>query len=201
MILDGELQRGARVNEFALAARLGVSRGPVREACRSLTQAGLLEARSNRGFFVRKLALKEVIDLYDLRAGLMRVAGALIANRATAAEIARLRALVEEMERARGRADHERFLELNAGFHGALVEAADNRRLREVCDGLAKELRIFRRRGLLSGGAMESSNREHGAIVDAIAARDAERAAAAMEGHILRGKARFLAAAVDEFED
>ena len=56
LILDGELGRGARINELAVAARLGVSRGPLREACRSLAQAGLLEARANRGFFVRKLA-------------------------------------------------------------------------------------------------------------------------------------------------
>ena len=81
LILDGELGRGERINELALAARLSVSRGPLREACRSLAQAGLLEARVNRGFFVRKLALKEVIDLYDLRAGLMRLAGELVARR------------------------------------------------------------------------------------------------------------------------
>src|SRR5690554_3544921 len=78
LILDGELELGARINELALALRLGVSRGPVREACRSLVQAGLLESRANRGFFVRKLGQKEVVDLYDVRAALMRLAGALI---------------------------------------------------------------------------------------------------------------------------
>src|SRR6266542_2233618 len=60
MILDGELKMGERVNELALAARLNVSRGPISEACRSLVQAGLLESQINRGFFVRKLTLKEV---------------------------------------------------------------------------------------------------------------------------------------------
>jgi DNA-binding GntR family transcriptional regulator len=68
MILEGELERGARINELALAARLGTSRGPLREACRSLAQAGLLETHANRGFFVRKLAHRDVADLYDLRA-------------------------------------------------------------------------------------------------------------------------------------
>ena len=201
MILEGELERGARVNELALAARLGVSRGPLREACRSLTQAGLLETRVNRGFFVRKLAHKEVIDLYDLRAGLMRLAGVLVSQRATAAQIQAFRGLVEAMEGARAQSDSRRFQELNVEFHNALVEAADNRRLQAVYEGLGKESRLFRRRGLMSGAAMEASNREHLGIVDAVASHDAARAAATMENHILQGKARFLAAAANELED
>jgi DNA-binding GntR family transcriptional regulator len=201
MILEGELERGARINELTLAARLGISRGPLREACRSLTQAGLLETRHNRGFFVRKLAHKEVLDLYELRAGLMRLAGDLIAQRATPEQVARLRELVAGMDAACAQSDTARFQDLNAEFHAALVEAADNQRLQEVYQGLIKELRLFRRRGLVSIAAMESSNREHKAIVDAIATHDAARAVATMGNHILQGKARFLTAAADELED
>ena len=102
MILDNEIARGGRINELALAARLGISRGPVREACRTLTQAGLLESHANRGFFVRKLTHKDVIDLYDLRAGLMRLAGELIVPHVTDEQLAGLRAFVDGMkERAR----------------------------------------------------------------------------------------------------
>jgi DNA-binding GntR family transcriptional regulator len=201
MILDGELEMGARVNELALAARLGISRGPVREACRALAQAGLLETRVNRGFFVRRLAHKQVIDLYDLRAGLMRLAGELAARRVTEAQLAQLQSLVEAMDEAHAAGDAARFRELNSAFHGALVEAADNGRLQQVYLGLAKELRLYRQRGLVSEGAMGASNREHRAIVSAIAARDVARAAAAMENHILQGKMRFLSAAGGEIED
>lgn len=201
MILDAELEMGARINELALAARLGISRGPVREACRALVQAGLLETHVNRGFFVRKLTHREVVDLYDLRAGLMRMAGSLVAERATAGQLARLRELVEAMDAAHAKGNAVRFRALNTEFHAALVEAADNQRLQAVYQGLAKELRLFRRRGLVSEGAMALSNREHRAIVDAIAARDAGAAANAMEHHILQGKARFLSAAGDEIDD
>lgn len=200
MILDAELGMGARVNELSLAARLGISRGPVREACRSLVQAGLLETRANRGFFVRKLTHKEVVDLYDLRAGLMRLAGELIARRATPEQVTHMRGFVDAMDAACAAGDTARFQDLNAEFHAALVTAADNRRLEEVYEGLAKELRLFRRRGLGSNTALELSNREHRAIVDAIASHDAARAAATMENHILQGKTRFLSAAVDELE-
>ena len=97
--------------------------------------------------------------------------------------------------------DTARFQELNAAFHAALVDAADNRRLQEIYDGLVKELRLFRQLGLASGEAMTASNREHRAIVDAIAARDAARAALAMADHILQGKARFLSAAGDDLDE
>ncbi len=194
LILDGALAQGTRINEVALATQLGISRGPVREACRSLTQAGLLETHVNRGFFVRTLAHKEVVDLYDLRAGLMRLAGELLARRATAAQVEQLRTLVDAMDAARAASDIARFQEGNAAFHAALVEAADNMRMREIYQGLANEMRLFRHRGLASDAAMTSSNREHREIVEAIAARDPVRAAAAMEHHILQGKARFLAA-------
>jgi DNA-binding GntR family transcriptional regulator len=201
MILDGELDMGERLNELALAARFNISRGPIREACRSLAQAGLLEFQINRGFFVRRLAQKEVADLYDLRAGLMRLAGELLVRNVTPAQLAHITALVEAMGAAQRAGDAARFRELNSEFHAALVEATDNRRLVEIYHGLVKEIQLFRRRGLVSADAMELSNREHRAIVEAIAARDAERAAAAMEKHILQGKARFLAAAGASIHD
>jgi DNA-binding GntR family transcriptional regulator len=201
MILAHELERGGRINELALAARLGISRGPVREACRTLTQAGLLETHTNRGFFVRKLAQKDVIDLYDLRAGLMRLAGELIVQRVTEEQLAGLRTFVDGMEKACAQNDTARFQELNAAFHATLVEAADNRRLQEIYDGLVKELRLFRQLGLASSEAMTASNSEHRAIVDAIAAHDATRAALTMADHILQGKARFLSAAGDDLDE
>lgn len=200
MILEAELGMGARVNELALAARLGISRGPVREACRSLVQAGLLETQFNRGFFVRRLTLREVGDLYDLRAGLMRLAGELLAERATKAQLTGLRKLVAGMDDALARSDTARFRALNADFHAALIDAADNRRLQDVYQGLAKEIRLFRRRGLDSVAAMTQSNREHHLIVAAAGRRDRAATADAMYQHILQGKARFLAAAGTEIE-
>jgi DNA-binding GntR family transcriptional regulator len=201
MILDHELERGGRINELALAARLGISRGPVREACRTLTQAGLLENHANRGFFVRKLAHKDVIDLYDLRAGLMRLAGELIVQHISEEKLSHLRAFVAGMDHACAQGDTARFQELNAAFHAALVETADNRRLQEVYDGLVKEMRLFRQRALASPDAMTASNREHQAILAAIASHDAGRAAAAMADHILQGKARFISAAGDDLDE
>src|SRR6185295_13412094 len=123
------------------------------------------------------------------------------ARRISSRDLDRLIALVAAMDAARDRDDTARFQDLNTEFHAVLVVAADNFRLQQVYNGLAKELRLFRRRGLASGEAMEASNREHRAIVEAIAARDAAGAAAAMAQHILQGKARFLSAAANELAE
>ena len=68
MILDGEFKSGERLDENGLARQLGVSRGPVREAARSLEREGLVDAVANQGVFVRQLAIEDALELYDLRA-------------------------------------------------------------------------------------------------------------------------------------
>ena len=67
-IYTGELAPGARLNEAALALRMGTSRGPVREAIRILTGQGLVTAVVNRGVFVRQFSLREMLETYELRA-------------------------------------------------------------------------------------------------------------------------------------
>src|SRR5262245_432277 len=67
MILEGELVAGQHLNELALAQSLGVSRSPVREACRKLEQAGLVEIINNRGMFVRRVDLQQALDIYAIR--------------------------------------------------------------------------------------------------------------------------------------
>ncbi|HWI14588.1 MAG TPA: GntR family transcriptional regulator, partial [Burkholderiales bacterium] len=100
LVLTGAIPAGERVNELKLATQLDVSRGPVREALRALERAGLLVAIPNRGFFVRKVALEDALDLYDVRAGLGRAAGKLAARRVSQAQLAKLRATHRRMARA-----------------------------------------------------------------------------------------------------
>lgn len=67
MIKSGDLVAGDRINESVLADQLGISRGPIREACRSLEQAGLLSNQTNRGMYVREMSVDEAKELYELR--------------------------------------------------------------------------------------------------------------------------------------
>ncbi|MCG8546323.1 MAG: FCD domain-containing protein [Alphaproteobacteria bacterium] len=193
-ILYGELRAGARLNENALAAELEVSRGPVREACRGLVEAGLLTVIVNRGFFVREISLKEVSDVYDVRASLARLTGETLAARITTDQLSTLARLVDEMDDAERRDDSERFYQLNIEFHDRIVDYTENDRLRAISEGLVKELHLYRRRSLLLGGGLKVSNREHRRILSALRTRDPTQAGASLEQHILAAKRRFLAA-------
>src|SRR5918998_2968648 len=75
LILSGKLPPGERINEIQLAKRFGTSRGPVREATRSLEGKGLVEAVRNRGAFIRRLSVEEAVEIYDLRAALFGLGG------------------------------------------------------------------------------------------------------------------------------
>ena len=193
-ILAGDYEAGDRINENALAHELGISRGPIREACRGLVESRLLTVIVNRGFFVRAIGAKEAADVYDVRAALMRVAGETLARMITDAQFATLQVLVRRMDDAARRADGDAYYALNVEFHDRIVDGTENDRLRAMCEGLAKELRLYRRRSLMSGDGMRASNREHHDILAALAARDPARAAAALERHMLAGKERFLSA-------
>ena len=197
-ILSGVLRPGERVNENALAAELGVSRGPIREACRGLVESGLLTIIVNRGVFVREVSLKDAIDVYNVRASLMRLAGETLAEHITGKQLAVLRDLVERMDEAEAADDFDGFYALNRDFHTRIVDYADNGRLRSISDGLVKELHLYRHRSILQGGGLRVSNREHKQILAALEARDSGRAGAAMEKHIKAGKQRFLAATAQD---
>ena len=189
MIINGELQSGDRINESTLAQIFGISRGPIREACRSLEKSGLVRVVTNRGVFVREMSVDQAAEIYDVRAHLFGLAGRLAANRATKRDLTELRTMVDEMERAK---DIDEYYPLNVAFHARLVELSGNSRLAELYKSLGKELHLFRRRGLVQGESMASSNREHVRMIDALRSRDGDLAEREMVRHIQAGKARLL---------
>lgn len=193
-ILAGEISPGRRVNENALALRFGTSRGPVREALRALEGLGLVELIPNRGVFIRQPAAEEAVEIYDVRSALFGLAGRLLAQSVTEAQIARLRDYVEEMEKAARARDFERYYPLNLAFHEFIVDSCGNATLAAQYRGMVKKLHLFRARSLVQGGGLDVSNSEHREMVEAIAARDPERAHRAHFEHVARAKARLLAA-------
>lgn len=192
MIAVRELKGGDRINESALAIKLGVSRGPIREACRSLEQTGLLRSEINRGFFVREISMKEALDIYDLRAHLGLLAGRLAAAAITPAQLDDMEALVARMEEAAEANDMGRYYPLNIEFHTRLVAIADNHKLTQFWPALEGALHLYRSRSFIFPGSLRASNYDHRAIVAAMRAGDAEGAGRLLSEHILKGKARLL---------
>ena len=192
MILSGELPPGEKLTEVALAARLGVSRGPLREAFRMLEEAGLVRTEKNRGVFVRSLPVEEAIDIFDLRATMEEFAGRRLAETITPAALKEVRALVEQMEQAAKAKDAHSYHLLNLRFHDRVVELAGNAKLTAIYRKLIKELSLFRRLNLAEASLMPVSANEHRQIVKAIASGDAELAGRAMFEHVMESKARTL---------
>jgi phosphonate utilization transcriptional regulator len=190
LILSGELAPGAKLTEVTLAARLGVSRGPLREAFRMLEEAGLVRTEKNRGVFVRDIPIDEAIEIFDLRAAMDELVGRQLAERITPAQLKELRALVDAMERAVKADDARGYHLLNLQFHDRLVEMAGNRKLCAIYRKLIKELSLFRRLNLADGWLMPISAGEHRGIVKAIASGDPDAAGKAMYDHVMESKDR-----------
>ena len=190
MILRGEFTAGERLNEAVLAAKLKVSRGPIREATRQLAEAGLLTTVHNRGVFVRDIKLTEILHVYDVRAGLAYVAGRLAALRATKEQVAQLRALWQKMEGAIAGDDFDGYYDLNREFHTGIVAISNNPRLIDFHGVTEREMSLFLRRGVSARPRM--SNQQHLDIIDRIAAGDPDGAAKVFELHIVSGKQRML---------
>lgn len=191
-ILSGELAAGVRLNELSIANRLGVSRGPVREAVRLLERDGLVTSAVNQGSFVRQVSIEEACELYDLRAVIVGYACGSLAETVTAEGLQDLEALVRQMDEAAKADAADAYYELNLRFHDRLMELADRKRSAALYTNLVKEAHLFRRRSLMAAPAMRESNEEHRQILAALAAGDRAAAREAAEAHHLNGKRRWL---------
>jgi phosphonate utilization transcriptional regulator len=189
-ILQGELAPGSKLIEAALAAQLGVSRGPVREAFRILEEAGLVRQEKNRGVFVRDIPLDEAVEIYDLRAMMDEAVGRQLAQSITPEQLKSVRAMVDAMERAVKTGDADSYHLLNLEFHDTLIQFSGNRKLTTIYRRLINELSLFRRMNLADAKLLPISAGEHRAIVKAIASGDPDAAGKAMRDHVLVSKDR-----------
>ncbi len=194
LILEGEYQPGARINENALAARFDVSRGAVREACRLLQRSGLVNIVPNQGSFVCALSVAEIVNLFDVRACLGRLAGQLAAATVTRTALQEMRDLIAAMDDASRASDADRYIGLNIAFHATLYSTTGNAQLAALDAQMGKQLRIYRRHGLEFGGGLTVSNVEHRSILAAIERGDCEAAGDEVEKHIENGRDRFIRA-------
>ena len=194
MILSGELKPGQRLNEKAVADKLSVSRGPVREACRALAELGLVYLIPQRGVFIQRVTRDDAIEVYDLRAGLTALSASLLAPLLTDDMAAQLDAYVDEMQEAAQKGDFSRFDPLNLEFHDYIVRSTGNSRLIKLYRGFVKEFHLFRVHGMVQRGALLQSNEEHRELVNALKSRNASLSYEMSFSHVSKGKERMLVA-------
>lgn len=181
-IRRGRLRPGDRLTETDLAARLGISRTPVREAIRALETDGLVTHTPRVGATIRALDSAEVTELYEMRAVLEGTAARFAARAAYSSETDELVEINDEMAAAAG--DVDRLFIYNARFHLVLRNAARNRFLMRAVDAIQKTLLILGPSTMEETDRVEAALDEHRAIIEALLAHDEDRAEAAMRAHI-----------------
>ncbi|MDQ0642944.1 FadR/GntR family transcriptional regulator [Microbacterium murale] len=199
LIADGDLRPGDRLpSEGELCERLGVSRGPLREAIRTLSALGVIDTRHGSGSYVSELhaadlikglgltvgllPLDSIIELYELRRALEAHAASLAAARVDAETIARLDDLLDRLEAV---TDDEALSELDNEFHSAIADIAGNDALATLLDVLRSRSRAYRIFTTDDAAQIKLlSDAGHRSILRGLEARDPVAASAAAAGHV-----------------
>lgn len=195
-LLQGRWPAGAPLRQEALAAELGVSRIPLREALRQLEAEGLVTLLPHRGAVVAPLPVEEVLELFELRALIESDLARRAVSRLTAVDDRTMREYATAFERALTAGDPGAWGEANRRFHFALYAAAGRPRTLETVARLHAQSDRFQRLQLTLTRGTSRAVREHRAIAAAARARDAARAAKLTREHILEA-GRALARALD----
>jgi len=179
LIVSLELAPGGVIDERQLIERLEIGRTPVREALRRLAQERLVEVYPRRGMFVTGVDVRELARLSEVREVLEPEAARLAAERATDADRAELAALVEELDRG-----GSELMELDERIHRAVYRAAHN----DLLEATLEQYYVLALRiwwiALDRAHELEEAVEAHRALLEAIQAGDAERAADTMRAHV-----------------
>ncbi|MBP5989818.1 MAG: GntR family transcriptional regulator [Piscinibacter sp.] len=184
-IVEGQLAPGAKLNERELAEALNVSRTPLREAIKMLAAEGLVELLPNRGAVVAQMSEQDVIDTFEVIAGLEGQSGELAAQRIDEAELAEIRALHFEMMAAWTRRDLPTYYRINAQIHTLINAAARNPVLAQTWRNVNARLQALRFRSNFDEAKWKRAVKEHERMVELLAARDAAGLRALLIAHLM----------------
>jgi DNA-binding GntR family transcriptional regulator len=197
-ILANRLPPGSVLSEVPLAASLGVSRGPVREAIGRLAAEGLVTVRPRRGAVVSALSHAEFLQAYQVREALEALAVRLAVPHLSDDDLAHLDRLVQRQAEAVDDDQIDDFFALNAEFHELLVRSSANAPLQDMYRQLMGHMGRYLMRSLALRGTVRRSLAEHRAIVRACRAGDPVRAERLMRSHIRVPQRRLEAASGEE---
>jgi DNA-binding GntR family transcriptional regulator len=181
-----------RLDERELAARLGVSRTPIREALVRLEHEALVTSVPRRGYFIARKSKAELLEIILVWAALESMAARLVAQHASEAAIASLRRIFATFEGGRIAANLDEYSDANLRFHQSIIDLSGCEALRRTAEGILIHVRSIRHRTIGENQRFERSIVDHMNIIEAIEQRDAELAERLVRDHALA-----LAAHVD----
>jgi len=192
LIISGRFAAGGKLVEQDLAEQFNVSRTPVREAIRKLELEGLVRYQSRRGVVVTGLSPSDIGEIYATREVLEGLAARLAAEHATDQEIAGLRRLLDQMSVAFAAREYKRAAQIHTRFNDLLYQIGRNRRLTGILTQFSQYTEHSKLVSLTRRGRAEEIRAEHAAMVEAIAARDPNRAELTARLHVANARRAFF---------
>lgn len=184
MLVEGLIAPGAKLNERELCEQLKVSRTPLREAIKTLAAEGLVELLPNRGAIAVQLGEDDILNTFEVMAGLEGLSGELAAQRVTPEELAEIQAMHYEMKAAYTRRDLSAYYRLNAAIHRAFNAAAKNPVLTATYTQVNARLQALRFRSNQDGEKWARAMQEHDRMVEALARHDSAALRAELVAHL-----------------
>jgi DNA-binding GntR family transcriptional regulator len=174
-----------RLDERQLASDLGVSRTPVREALAQLEREGFIRSIPRRGIYVVRKTRSEVIELITAWAALEGMAARLATQHASDQQISALRQMFATFEGGEVQAKLDEYSEVNIEFHQAIIRMSHNQVLIDMAENLFTHMRMIRRKTIGEMDRADRSIRDHIHIIEALEARNTNRAEELVRNHAL----------------
>jgi DNA-binding GntR family transcriptional regulator len=187
------LPPGSALREATLATQLGVSRGPIREAFRSLEEKGLVRVEKNRGVFVRSISQQEADDIFEVRVALEKLIATRLAKLPDALIHSGIPELLNKAEKLAMRADFAGCHTLNMEFHQRLAELCGNKTLLQTYERLVNELSLFRQQSHAStpdASSLRKSVEDHRKLFEALLDGDKRKALRVLKEHVEESRKR-----------
>jgi len=184
MLVESRIAPGAKLNERELSEVLNVSRTPLREAIKMLAAEGLVELLPNRGAIAVELSQADVLNTFEVMAGLEAQSGELAAERITDAELVEIQAMHYEMLAAYTRRDLPAYYRLNSAIHAAINAAAKNPVLSATYRQVNARLQALRFRSNQDGDKWAAAMKEHEQMIEALTQRNPAAMRAVLLHHL-----------------
>jgi len=192
-IILGRMKPGERLMEVQLADEMGVSRTPVREAIRKLELEGFVVMIPRKGAYVAGITLKDVADVFEVRAALEGMAAGLAAERITEEELEMLERSLVEGSRTSGD-NIDTFVARDTAFHDIIYQSSRNQQLVQIITHLREQIQRFRMASLSQPGRTKTSWDEHKKVVEAISERNIDLARTLAREHVENAEQSLLTA-------
>ena len=183
-ILKGDLKPGERLMELQLAAKLGVSRTPIREAIRMLEQEGLAVTTPRKGAEVAKMTLKDMEDVLEIREALDELAVKLACDKMSDEGLKKLMDVKDQFETSTKTGDVKKIAEMDVKFHDVIFESTGNPKLVSLLNNLREQIYRYRVEYIKDPTNYPVLIAEHNAIAEGLKKRDKDAAVLAMHEHV-----------------